>query len=296
MVTAMRMLFAVALIVLATPPFASGQTEQPAPTLDAARHLFYNARYDPSAELARQVLPASSDDELARDEIRTSALLFQLKGLLESPDDKKRQPREALARCLPCADLIAAFMADIRHGQEAARARLEANRSDEAALFYLGKLNLNYVWLQLGPLRRKTGWDEYWEARRSLDAALKVNPRNVRARVARAWIDYIVDTRMPWGARWLLGGGDKKRALRAMHEAAASESDFFTAAEAEFGLWDMLVRERQMAEATEVAERLAARFPANLEVARFLEKTKNGRADSSESARPSNDALDDRRR
>jgi len=62
-------------------------------------------------------------------------------------------------------------------------------------LFFLGKLDLNYVWLQLGPLRRKTGWDEYWEARRSLDAVLKANPRHVRARVARAWIDYIVDTR-----------------------------------------------------------------------------------------------------
>jgi hypothetical protein len=31
----------------------------------------------------------------------------------------------------------------------------------------------------------------------------------LRARVARAWIDYIVDTRMPLGTRWLLGGGNK---------------------------------------------------------------------------------------
>jgi hypothetical protein len=26
---------------------------------------------------------------------------------------------------------------------------------------FFGKLDLNCVWLQLGPLGRKTGWDEY---------------------------------------------------------------------------------------------------------------------------------------
>jgi hypothetical protein len=147
---------------------------------------------------------------------------------------------------------------------------LRADPADDTALFFLGKLNLNYVWLQIGPLRRKTGWDEYWEARRSLDAVLKHNPRHVRARVARAWIDYIVDTRMPWGTRWLLGGGNRKQALIDVREAALIESDFFTHAEAEFALWDMQVRERDMMQATAVARRLARDFPDNRELAAFL--------------------------
>ena len=115
---------------------------------------------------------------------------------------------------------------------------------DETALFYLGKLDLNYVWLQLGLLGKKTGWDEYWEARKSLDAVLKANPKHVRARVARGWIDFIVNTRMPWGTRWVLGGGNKKKGLAAVREGAEMATDTFSHAEAEFALWDML-RARQ---------------------------------------------------
>src|SRR5207342_2447219 len=141
------------------------------------------------------------------------------------------------------------FFEEIQRGQTLARERLRANPLDDDTLFYLGKLDLNYVWLQLGPLKRKTGWDEYWEARKSLDALLARNPGHVRARVARAWIDYIVDTKMPWGTRWLLGGGNRNQALIDIREAAQMESDFFSHAEAEFALWDMQVRERDMARA-----------------------------------------------
>src|SRR6202011_3844124 len=121
---------------------------------------------------------------------------------------------------------IAEFVADVHRGQHLARMTLRSTPGDEAALFFLGKLDLNYVLLLLRPLRRKTGWDEYWEARRSLDAVLKDHPEHVRARVARAWIDYIVDTKMPWGTRWLLGGGNRKQALIAVREAAQMDSDF----------------------------------------------------------------------
>ena len=107
---------------------------------------------------------------------------------------------------------------------------------------------------------------------------LKINPHNVRARVARAWIDYIVDTRIPWGARWMLGGGGKKKALAVLREAADDDADFFPHAEATFSLWDILVRERQVVEATAVAERLAAMFPENSEVATFLEAKREPRA------------------
>jgi hypothetical protein len=49
------------------------------------------------------------------------------------------------------------------------------------------------------------------------------------------------------------------------------ESEFFTHVEAEFALWDMEVRERDMTSATDVARGLAHEFPDNRELAAFLE-------------------------
>jgi hypothetical protein len=240
------------------------------PTFTDAQRLFYDARYQAAADLTL-ALRGSASQDLANDELRSSALLFQLKALLETPGDKEGNKKDALKNCETCPGLIAAFFADVSHGQALAREKLRADSGDDVALFYLGKLNLNYVWLQVGPLRHRTGWDEYWEARRSLDAVLKRNPRHVRALVARAWIDYIVDTKMPWGTRWLLGGGSRKRALLAVGDADAIECSFYAHTEAEFALWDMRVRERDVVGATEVARRLAGEFPGNEEVARFLE-------------------------
>jgi hypothetical protein len=244
---------------------------QPAPTLDDARHLFYNAQYQASAEMALAFQTEDPDDELAREELRATAVLFQLRALLEPPPGKESGGQQALERCAGCSALLAAFNASTTHGQLLARTRLNAKPADETALFFLGKFDLNYLWLQLGLLHRRTGWNEYWEARHALDAVLKANPQHVRARVARAWIDYIVHTKMPWGARWILGGGDKKKALVVLHQAAANDTDFFAHAEAEFSLWDILVRERRFVEAAAVAERLATTFPGNREVATFLQ-------------------------
>jgi hypothetical protein len=235
-------------------------------SLDDARRSFYGARYDAAAALTLE-LRTEAPELLAAYELRTSALLFQLKAALGDQRDKDK----AFKACQTCPDLLAAFLDDTARGQAVARARLRADTEDEEALFFLGKLDLNYVWLQLGTLGRKTGWDEYWEARRSLDAVLKRHPGNVRARVARAWIDYIVDTRMPWGTSWLLGGGNKKRAFVVMREAASAEADFYTEVEAEFALWDLHVRERKLTEAVEIARGLAHHFPENRDLARFLE-------------------------
>jgi hypothetical protein len=243
-------------------------------TLAHAQTHFYNARYAAAAELALALRSADTAD-LVNHELRSSALLFQLKRLLEPPGEKhttseKRDKERALKNCAPCPELMTEFFKDIAEGQTAAREMLRVNPRDTVALFHLGKLDLNYVWLQLGPLGRKTGWDEYWEARRSLDAVLKQEPRHVRALVARAWIDYIVDTKMPWGTRWVLGGGSRKRALAAVRDAASIDTEFFSHTEAEFALWDMQVRERALVQATDVARRLAANFPDNREVAAFL--------------------------
>ena len=139
-------------------------------------------------------------------------------------------------------------------------------------MFLLSKLGLNHVWLHLGTLGRKTGWNEYWEARKTLDRILKQNPTHVRARVARAWIDYIVDTKMPRGTRWLLGGGNKKRGLLAVRDAANTDAEFFARTEARFAWWDMQVRERNIPEAVVTARTLVRDFPENTELTRFLEK------------------------
>lgn len=234
-------------------------------TFTDAQNLFYNGRYEAAAVLTL-ALRSLDPEDLASYELRTSALLFELKHALGEQADNQK----AFRRCLVCPGLMAAFLSDTARGQALARAKLHATPGDEAALFFLGKIDLNYVWLQLGPLGRRKGWDEYWEARKSLDAVLKQNPRNVRAVVARAWIDYIVDTKMPRGTRWLLGGGSKERALAAMREAANTETEFFIHAEAAFALWEMQLRERNTTEATELARRLAHTFPENRQIAEFL--------------------------
>jgi hypothetical protein len=211
--------------------------------------------------------PCAAGD-FAACELRTSALHFDLKRALGDAKDKGK----AFKECARCQGLLDAFQKDIERGQTAARAVLAKNSGDERALFFLGKLDLNYVWLHLGTLGRKTGWDEYWEARKSIDAVLKNNREHVRAKVARAWIDYIVDTRMPRGTRWLLGGGNKKRALAALDEAAKTEADFYTAAEARFALWDIQVREKKFPEAVVLARALARDFPTNTDLPKFLQE------------------------
>ncbi len=264
--------------VVASPQLCPAQAE-PATIADAYR-LFYNAHYEEAAALAES-LRESDGQDLEYDEVRTSALLFQLRGLLKGEDarDVEKDKKEALKKCgAKCTEVLASFTTDLRHGQALARERLKAKPDDLEALFFLGKLDLNYVWLQLGLLGHKTGWDEYWEARKSLDAVLKANPKHVRARVARGWIDYIVNTRMPWGTRWVLGGGNKKRGIAVVREATTLDGSLSERAEAEFALWDLHVREKDFVRATELAEKLARDFPDNKEVAQFLTKRAAARA------------------
>ena len=234
-------------------------------SLTDARAAFYNASFEQAGALTVELCAA---DELEACELRTAALLMEIKRAIGDSKDKDK----AFKACAKCQALLDAFLEATSRGQAAARAKLKANPSDEAAQFLLGKIDLNYVWLQLGTLGRKTGWDEYWEARRTLDAILKHNPQNVRAKVARAWIDYIVDTRMPRGTRWVLGGGNKKRAIAALREAAVADTDVYTSAEARFGLWDVLVREKNFPEAVALARALAKDFPANTDLPKFLEE------------------------
>jgi len=77
---------------------------------------------------------------------------------------------------------------------------------------------------------------------------------------------------MPLGTRWVLGGGNRKRALAVVREAAAENTDFFVHAEAAFALWDLQKRERNVAGAVVTARDLARNFPENRELAAFLEQ------------------------
>lgn len=237
-------------------------------TLEQAQRFFYNGDYDRSAAVTA-VLCAARADDLEACELRTVSLLFQIKKALA--ETGARDKTTAWKQCAICPALMSAFLADTARGQTLARARLSTHPDDEDALFFLGKMDLNYVWLQSGTLGRKTGWDEYWEARRSLDRVLQMNPQHLRARVARAWVDYIVGSTVPRGARWLLGGGNKKRGLLVVREATESGGgEFFDHVEAMFALWDMQVREREVAGAVATARTLARDFPENRELRKFL--------------------------
>jgi hypothetical protein len=260
------MILAVTTLVLAAPLFMNASGNDMDPALSAAHTMFYNGRYA-DAVTATAALCTRDVAALAACELRTSALHFQLRRLIGDSSDG----RQKFAQCAACPDLLATFELETKRGQEAARKRLNASPGDDDTLFYLGKLDLNYVWLQLGTLGRKTGWSEYWEARRSLDKVLRQNPRHVRAKVARAWIDYAVATNMAGGMRWLLGGGSRKRGLQAVREAAVADATMFVRAEAGFSLWDMQVRERDIAGARATALILAGDFPDNPDLQKFLE-------------------------
>ncbi len=234
-------------------------------SLDEAHRLFYSGRYDAAAALALDARTADPTN-LAASELRTSALHFQMRRVLGEAKDRE----EAWRQCATCQELLTAFMAELAVGQAAARARLASNPMDDEALFQLGKLDLNYVWMQLATIGRKTGWKEYWEARKSLDELLVRNPGHIRGRVARAWIDYIVDTKLPRGTKWMLGGGDGKRGLLTDRDAAGTGAPPFVQAEAKFALWDMQVRERNMSDAVVTARGLSRDFPENQELTKFI--------------------------
>jgi hypothetical protein len=254
-------------IVIALAVLASSAVSAHASTsvLDEARMLFYNARYQAADALTRP-LCAPDLASLPACELLSSTVLFEIKRLVGKQSDRKT----AWANCAVCPELMSVFRATTSTGQTVARARLRVEPTDEGTRFLLGKLDLNYVWLQLGMLGHRTGWSEYWEGRRSLDMVLVQNPGNVRARVARAWIDYIVDTQMRRGTRWILGGGNRKRGLLAVREAADVDGDLFVRAEARFALWDMQVREGNITGAVDTARDLARGFPDNEELRAFL--------------------------
>lgn len=257
--------------VTGVPP--RGQDALPAPaggadSLTEASRLFFNAEYDASAEMSLR-LRADPANELATYEQRSSALHFQLKRELaasKTPRDRKR----ALRECARCASLVETIIADVARGRELAHARLRTAPADIDTLFFLGKLDLTYVWLHNDTLGQRTGWGEYREARRVLDEALEQRPDHIRARVARAFMYYVIDTRVPWAFRWVMGGGDRKGAVATLQQTVKMPAPPMVRAEAQFALWEMLTRDADIPGAVAVARDLAREFPENRDLQRFL--------------------------
>ena len=118
-----------------------------------AQHHFYSGRYDDAIALAG-TLRESDADALAAFELRTSALHFKIKRLLGDASNKGK----AFKACAPCADLQAEFLKDTAAGKALAESRLKQTPDDQNVRYYLGKLDLNYIWLQLATLGKRTGW------------------------------------------------------------------------------------------------------------------------------------------
>ena len=269
-VTGISRALTIASCLLAAQTAGADQPAGPA-LLATAQRLFYNGDYAQAADLARALRSADGAD-LAASELLTSALHFQIRDAMGNASDriKASDKNKALAACAECPDLLAAFKDETARSLTLARARLKVNAQDDVALFSLGKLHLNHVWLHLGTLGRRTAWSEYREARRSMEAVLHRDPAHLRARVAHAWIEYIVDTRVPFGFQWMLGGGDRKKALATVKTAAGEDAEFFGRTEARFALWEMLIREKLVADALVTARTLLVDFPGNRELVKFV--------------------------
>ena len=260
--------------LLAVPLWLAAGDNSPAertaqPGLTEAQRLFYSGQYKEAATAAAPArVSTTATEALAAFELHSSALHFQVKDLLGEAKDRQK----ALKACGACDGLLREFEADIVSGRAAAATRLASAPNDALTRYFHAKLTLNRLWMQNGTLGRRSGMGDYRAARADLDRVLKQIPGHIRATVARAWIEYVVDSRVPFGFKWMFGGGDRKKAIAALRAADAAATDPFDKAEAGFALWNALVREKRTAEARPVAEGLLAAFPENAELKRYLQK------------------------
>ena len=117
-------------VLMALPAEASGP-------LEAAQLDYYNARYEASAAATLDACATGGD--IAACELRTAALLFQIKRLVGQAKDKDK----AWKQCATCPELMTAFKAALARGQDVARTKLKEIPDDDETLFLLGKLDLN---------------------------------------------------------------------------------------------------------------------------------------------------------
>jgi tetratricopeptide (TPR) repeat protein len=240
-----------------------------------AKESFYAGKY---AEAERLVMQARTIDPIDPEsyELRTTIILFRLKHVTgiegARQEGNVKKTKDILTACRVCPELLKQFESDAAEGTRLARQILVNRPDDERATVLLAKIALNKLWLNLQILDKWEGWREYKEARKLLAKVLARNPDNVRALTASAWINYIVAGRN-FLVRAVLGGGNKKTALKQFRKAAACvQCDFFDGIEAKFSLLDILKQEKSFAEASALAKELSIRFPENESVAGLVGK------------------------
>ena len=175
------------LAMLAVPVGAGPQAAAPAAgtpdtLLDEGQRLFFSAHYDAAAEL---MSAPCQKDQAAACEVQASALLFLMRRELGEAAGKKK----AFEGCAPCAELLGGFQRATERGRRVVKAELVTRPEDEEVLFLVSKLALNHVWLELGVLGHKTGWNEYLgsaqDARSPIAEESQPRPRACRPRVDR---------------------------------------------------------------------------------------------------------------
>lgn len=233
--------------------------------LSAGKELLYSARYEDTERVALEARSMCPEDPESF-ELRSTALILQVKMLSEKYSAGKTSKVENRVKICPeCMQLLPLIEAEIRRGIELASAPPAVARS-ERFLFLLGRLHLNQVWAYLeleGKLVASKGHFE--KGRAIIDQVIAGNPRHVRALVANAWVNYVIDTRAPFGVKWIIGGGKKEVAFRDLAAAIAFAENPYEEWEAKFGLLSILKQEKKrQAEAAALMEQLRIRFPDNL--------------------------------
>ena len=186
----------------------SSESESLRRRLEDAQRSFYSGHYEAAAALSVSLCAAGADNDLEACELRTSSLHFQIRRAMGDAADRER----AWTMCATCPDLLSLLIADIdararSHGHDSSGIRttrqpcLAGQDRPQCLASAWERVDARLVGTSIGRRGR------LWTA--CSNAILAIS-----ARASRAWIDYIVGTKMPRGTRWLLGGGNKKKGLR----------------------------------------------------------------------------------
>ena len=137
-------------------------------------------------------------------------------------------------------------------------------------MYYLAKIDLNYLWMQFSTLGHRTGWDEYWEAKRP-DRGRAHEATHPPPGTGGPGVDGL--HRGHAGALGhTVGDGRREPGPRAQDPAQCRSraGDFYAKVEADFALWEMLAREGKRDEALPIAQGLLVKFPENEDLSKFV--------------------------
>ena len=207
---------------------------------------------------------------LATRELRTSALLFQVRRAIGSAKDKDK----ALKQCAACGALMDAFQVETARGLDLARARLKTHPGDDEALFFLGQIQPES---RVAAPRDAGAQDRMGSSTGKRGRASTRSSHALHITLAHGSHAHGSTTSSTRGCRAGRAGcsAAATRSARCSRFAKrpAPTRTFFVHAEAAFALWDLHVREKDLVEATRLARDLARDFPENLESPRSSTRT-----------------------